>query len=135
MSPDYDERDDGTQPLPLPLGAGPPRWSAILRALRGARGITQEGWAARIGVSRKTVQRWESGSALPDARAEGALLAACMELGLFQPGASAATEFPYLTVDAVREALANARLAHMRHNRYRLRRASHHLFTAGCRAH
>ena len=33
----------------------------LLRWLREACGLTQDRWAALVGVSRKTVQRWESG--------------------------------------------------------------------------
>jgi hypothetical protein len=48
-------------PAPPPSGgAGGPAehrpWPEVPRALREARGITQEGWAARLGVSRKTFQ-------------------------------------------------------------------------------
>src|SRR5262245_51053530 len=66
--------------LPLP----PPLWSAVLRALREARDVTQEGWAAQLGVARRTVQRWEQGLAVPDALAEAAILAYCQEKGLFR---------------------------------------------------
>src|SRR5438067_485698 len=43
-----------------------PRWSQALRALREARGVSQEGWAALLGVGRRTIQRWESGEAPPE---------------------------------------------------------------------
>jgi DNA-binding transcriptional regulator YiaG len=43
-------------------GAAPqPLWSAVLRTLREARAVTQAGWAAQLGVGRRTVQRWEQG--------------------------------------------------------------------------
>src|SRR5215207_11655362 len=63
---------------------GRPRWSEVLRALREARGVTQEGWAAQLCVSRKTVLRWEAGERVPDASAEAAILAYCRERGLFR---------------------------------------------------
>jgi DNA-binding transcriptional regulator YiaG len=43
-----------------------PPWNAVLRALREARGITQGGWATQLGVSSKTVLRWEAGERVPD---------------------------------------------------------------------
>ena len=75
----------GQRPVPTPLA--PPRrpyCSQVLRALREAAGITQAGWAAWLGVGRNTVQRWESGEAVPDVHGEQALLAACRERGLFR---------------------------------------------------
>ena len=44
-----------------------------LRSLRG-EGVTQEAWAERLHVSRKTVERWEKGSAIPDGASLLALL-------------------------------------------------------------
>jgi predicted ATPase/transcriptional regulator with XRE-family HTH domain len=61
-----------------------PHWSDVLRALREARGATQEGWAARLGVGRVTVQRWERGERVPDPGAEAAILAYCRDAGLFR---------------------------------------------------
>jgi DNA-binding transcriptional regulator YiaG len=52
--------------------SGLPPWPAVLRALREARGSTREGWATRLGYSPSTVQRWERGTAAPDATAEAA---------------------------------------------------------------
>src|SRR5215218_1922736 len=66
--------------------AGPPPWSSMLRGLREAAGMTQAGWAARVGYGRTTVQRWERGEAVPDAAAEAAIVALCEERGLFQRG-------------------------------------------------
>jgi transcriptional regulator with XRE-family HTH domain len=63
---------------------GSPHWSTVLRALREARGVTQEGWATRLGVGRRTLQRWERGDIVPDEAAERAILAACREMGLFR---------------------------------------------------
>src|SRR5262245_18531052 len=65
-------------------GGARPRGNDVLRAVREARGVTQEGWGARIGVSRKTVQRWEGGERAPDPGAEAAILAYCHETGLFR---------------------------------------------------
>ncbi|MGH2598387.1 MAG: helix-turn-helix domain-containing protein, partial [Dehalococcoidia bacterium] len=56
----------------------------MLRVLREARGVTQEGWAAQIGVSAKTVQRWEHGERAPDPGAEAAILAYCRERDLLR---------------------------------------------------
>ena len=67
--------------------AGPasrPRWSEVLRALREARGVTLDGWGARLGVSRTTVQRWERGERAPDPGAEAAILGYCREMGLLR---------------------------------------------------
>src|SRR5919197_904211 len=73
-----------TDPDAQAPGGARPRWSEVLRALREARGVTQEGWGARIGVSRKSVQRWEGGERAPDPGAEAAILAYCREMGLFR---------------------------------------------------
>jgi len=59
--------------------AAQPEWNVVLRALREARGATQEGWAARLGYSRRTLVRWEQGDAVPDAAAEAAIVALCQE--------------------------------------------------------
>ena len=69
-----------------PIGASAARrpWPDTLRALREARGVTQEGWAARLGVSRKTVQRWEGGARAPDPGAEAAIVAYCRHAGLLR---------------------------------------------------
>ena len=39
---------------------------AFLQALRKEKGLTQEMLAEQIGVSRRTVSRWETGSNMPD---------------------------------------------------------------------
>ena len=56
----------------------------MLHALREAGSVTQDGWAARLGVSRRTVQRWERGEWPPDAGAESGILAYCRDKGLFR---------------------------------------------------
>lgn len=53
--------------------AGSPEIGGRLRSLRG-EGVTQEAWAERLHVSRKTVERWEKGSAIPDGASLLALL-------------------------------------------------------------
>lgn len=59
-------------------------WNLMLRALREAAGLTQDGWAGLLEVSRSSVQRWERGVAAPDAHAEAALCHLCRERGLFR---------------------------------------------------
>jgi predicted ATPase/transcriptional regulator with XRE-family HTH domain len=83
----------------------------MLRALREGRGISQDGWAARLGYSRKTVHRWEHGGTVPDQAAEEAILAACREYGLFRRVAAGPLAGVTLSEDLVRDALAAARLA------------------------
>jgi DNA-binding transcriptional regulator YiaG len=61
-----------------------PLWGRVLRALREAGGVTQEGWATYLAVSRSTVQRWERGEGVPDPDVERALLAHCRQRGLFR---------------------------------------------------
>ena len=56
----------------------------MLRALRTARGVTQAGFAAQLGVGTRTVERWERGSVAPDATAEAELLAYCDRQGLYR---------------------------------------------------
>src|SRR5215213_11292006 len=63
---------------------GRPQWAIVLRAIREAGSVTQDGWAARLGVSRRTVQRWERGEWPPDAGAEDGILAYCHAKGLFR---------------------------------------------------
>ncbi len=46
-----------------------------IRALRG--GETQNEFATRLGVNRKTVERWESGERLPDGQSLLALMTVC----------------------------------------------------------
>jgi non-specific serine/threonine protein kinase len=84
-------------------------WHKTLRALREARGVTQEGWAALLGVSRKTVQRWESGARAPDPGAEAAILRYCQEAGLFRAFARGPLAGRTLTEGNLRDVFAEAR--------------------------
>ena len=89
-----------------PGTAARPHWSAVLRALREARGVTLDGWGARLGVSRTTVQRWERGERAPDPGAEAGILAYCREQGLFRPFDRGPLAGRALTADALRDLLA-----------------------------
>ena len=86
-----------------------PRWSETLRALRAVRGTTQEGWAAQLGVSRKTVQRWEAGERAPDPGAAAALVAYSGEQNLFRAFSRGPLAGQDLTPDALHDLLAEAR--------------------------
>jgi len=61
----------------------PVTWAFVSRALRTVFGFAQEDWAAWMNVSRKTVQRWERGTAAPDDRVEASLVQFCVERGVF----------------------------------------------------
>src|SRR5262249_51978475 len=84
-------------------------WSAVLRALREARAVTQVGWAAQLGGGRRTVQRWEQGAAPPDALGEAALLAYCEAKGLFRSYERGPLAGVTLTPDRLRDLLTEAR--------------------------
>ncbi|HZU76771.1 MAG TPA: AAA family ATPase, partial [Dehalococcoidia bacterium] len=86
-------------------------WYELLRALREAAGLTQDGWAARLGYGRRTVQRWEQGAAVPDAAAEQAILAFCAEAGLFSRLAQHHVLQGEATAATLQASLAAARLA------------------------
>ena len=88
-----------------------PQWSVILLGLREARGITQDGWAARLGYGRSTVQRWERGEAVPSADAGEALGTLCREEGLFRTYARGRLGGMTLSAELLRELLAEARHA------------------------
>src|SRR6478609_5189647 len=88
-----------------------PRWSRVLRALREARGVTQEGWAALLRVGVNTVGRWETGTAIPNAQAELELIAVCQERGLFRAYTEGPLAGPPLTPALLSNLLAEARLS------------------------
>jgi DNA-binding transcriptional regulator YiaG len=90
--------------------AGWLRWNIALRSLREARGITQEGWAALLGVGRTTVQRWESGRTPPDSRSESAIVELCREQGLFRSYSSGPFQGRTVTPELLQELFAEARL-------------------------
>src|SRR5215207_4333789 len=87
-----------------------PHWSRALRALREARGITQDGWAMELGYGRSTVKRWEIGEAVPAADAEAALLALCREKGLLRSFAQGTLAGVCVTSEWLADLLAAARL-------------------------
>src|SRR5262245_16169649 len=97
----------------LPRGAARPvglrPWYETLRALREARGATQEGWAARLGVSRKTVQRWERGDRAPDPGAEAAIIGYCREARLLRAFGHGPLRGLTLTEEGLRDLFAEAR--------------------------
>jgi len=92
------------QPAPVP-----PHWSTVLRGLRQARGVTQDGWAALIGVGRATVQRWERGEVTPSADTAEALLTVCRGQGLLRTFERGPLRGLTVTAELLRELLAEAR--------------------------
>jgi class 3 adenylate cyclase len=82
----------------------------VLRALRDASGLTQQGWATWLGYSVATVRRWERGTAAPTAEAEEALLAHCQQKGLFRTFDHEPLQGFRLTPELLRDLLAEARL-------------------------
>jgi pimeloyl-ACP methyl ester carboxylesterase/DNA-binding XRE family transcriptional regulator len=93
---------------------GRPYWSQVLRALREARGITQDGWAMQIGYGRATVKRWEAGETVPSADAETKIIALCHERALFRPFKDGPLAGVRVTPDWLADLLASARLEHSR---------------------
>ncbi len=87
-----------------------PYWSRVLRALREARGITQDGWAAQLGYGRATIKRWEAGEAVPSAGAEALLIEACRERGLFRAFEQGPLRGKTVTPESLRDLLVEARL-------------------------
>jgi predicted ATPase/DNA-binding XRE family transcriptional regulator len=89
-----------------------PSFAAILRALREAAGISQEGWAARLGYGRRTIQHWEHGDSSPDPAATEVLIALCEHVRLFRSYRHGALAGVSLSPDWLRAAATDARLAH-----------------------
>jgi predicted ATPase/DNA-binding XRE family transcriptional regulator len=87
-----------------------PFWSLVVRAIREARGITQEGFAAQLGYSRRTVRRWESGEGAPDADAERLLVAYCRDQALIRRLDLGPRGSFDLTPEHLRDLLADARV-------------------------
>jgi non-specific serine/threonine protein kinase len=96
----------GNQWATTARSAALPQWSAALRAIREARGISQAGWAARLARSRNTVQRWETGRAVPDREAEQAIVEYCRAQALFDLPLGGRK----LTAEGLQQLLAAARL-------------------------
>jgi predicted ATPase/class 3 adenylate cyclase len=82
----------------------------VLRALREAQGVSQEGWAAQLGYGQATVRRWEAGTAVPTAAAEQALISHCQERGLLRTYQQAPLAGVSVTTELLHELLADARL-------------------------
>lgn len=91
------------------LASARPQWSLVLRALREASGLSQDGWAARLGVASSTVQRWEAGDTLPPVRAEAALVRVGNELALFRRYEHGPLHDAVTSADSLRDLLAAAR--------------------------
>ena len=75
------------------------RMGAFLRQLRCEQGVTQEALAERLGVSARTVSRWENGTTMPDlvmvvelAKAFGVSIPELVGGGRKEPAMDAATE-------------------------------------------
>jgi len=103
--------------MPLNTGDAPlqpqdvwPPPALILRALREARGVTQQGWAGWLGYSVATVRRWETGAAVPTAEAEAALIDECQRRGLFRTYDAGPLRGFTLTPEVLRDVLTQARL-------------------------
>ena len=57
-----------------------------LKALRKAKGLSQEELAARLHVVRQTVSKWEKGRSVPDADLLIRLALRCLLSGIILPG-------------------------------------------------
>src|SRR6266849_1944915 len=64
-------------------------FQGLLQRHRGRTGLTQRELAARVGVSRGSVQDWEAGLSYPDAQHLHALIGAFLETGALTVGAEA----------------------------------------------
>jgi predicted ATPase/DNA-binding transcriptional regulator YiaG len=99
-----------TEPTAAPTPAVRPQWSEVLRGLRAARGVTRDGWAAWLGYSTRTVQRWEAGTAVPDADAELAIVSLCRDKGLLRTYFEGPLRGLTVTAELLHHLLAEARL-------------------------
>jgi predicted ATPase len=88
-----------------------PPWATLSRALRRAHGLAQEDWAAWLQVSRKTVQRWERGTAAPSDAVEQRLLEFCADKDVFGRIARGVLDLDVDSPASLRDALAAARVA------------------------
>lgn len=86
-----------------------PRWNEVLRGLREARGVTQDGWAALLGYGRASVHRWERGEAVPGPDAVESLVKLCRDQGLLRRFERGRLSGLTLTAEMLRELLAEAR--------------------------
>ncbi len=100
-------RPDGEDPRPVNM----PPWHVVLRSLREAAGLTQEGWAAYLGSGRRTVQRWERGDGSPDATATQVLVEFCAERGLLRTYRRGPLSGLNVTAEVLRELMADARVS------------------------
>ena len=71
--------------------------------------MTQDGWAARLGYGRSTIQRWERGEAVPNAEAVEALVTLCCEEGLLRTFTRGRLHGMTLSAELLRELMAEAR--------------------------
>jgi transcriptional regulator with XRE-family HTH domain len=92
------------------LDAARPTWWDVLRAIREARGLTQEVWAGLLGYSRSTVRRWEAGVTAPDDAAEKAITDHCIDRGVFHAYERGPLAGLSLSREFLHEILADARL-------------------------
>src|SRR5438128_1426873 len=95
---------------PQQTAVASPAPHVVLRALRDASGLTQQGWAAWLGYSVATIRRWETGGAAPTSAGEEALLAHCHQKGLFRMFEQGPLRGFTLTQELLRDLLAEARL-------------------------
>jgi predicted ATPase/DNA-binding XRE family transcriptional regulator len=93
-------------------GDATPRLSVVLRALREAAGVSQDGWATRLGYGRRTIQHWEHGEIAPDADATESLIRLCEELQLFREYREGALAGYAVTPDWLRSLVTDGRLTH-----------------------
>jgi len=99
-------------PLQNAPDAAPPPLRAILRAVREAAGVSQDGWAARLGYGRRTIQHWERGEFAPDPEATESLIQLCQDLRLFREYRVGVLAGVNLSAEWLRTAATDARLAH-----------------------